>query len=204
MRPVRLSSPRVLLNEPAPSDTDRVFEYCQDPLFERYLTIPWPYEREHAEGFLGEYVPTGWMSDREYTWAVRDPAAGAGSDLLGVIGLRLAGESVAADASVHRMGSIGFWLGGPHRGHGLVPEAQRLVADWAFSTGTIEVLHWECLLGNVASARAAWKSGFRYSGVARSASVYRDGSYPESWHGHLAVGDDRRPQPGWPAAAIER
>ncbi|TFD11003.1 N-acetyltransferase [Cryobacterium sp. TMT1-2-2] len=199
MRPFALSSPLVLLDEPVSGDADRVFEYCQDPIFERFLTVPWPYCREHAEGFLNEYVPAGWMSDREYTWALRDTP---GAELLGVIALRLNGESVAADASVHRVGSIGFWLGAPHRGRGLIPEAQRLVADWAFSSRLIDVLHWECLLGNVASARAAWKSGFRYSGVGPSVAAYRDGSYPDSWQGHLAAGDDRGPQPGWPAEAL--
>ena len=201
MRPISLSSPVVLLDEPSLEDTDRVFDYCQDPIFERFLTVPWPYARGHAEGFLGEYVPAGWRSDREYTWALRDPA---GPELLGVIALRLTGESVAADASVHRVGSIGFWLGAPHRGRGLIPEAQRLVADWAFDQGIIDVLHWECLLGNVASARAAWKSGFRYTGVGPSVTAYRDGNYPDSWQGHLAAGDDRSPQPGWPTAALAR
>ena len=201
MRPFVLSSPGVVLDQPVADDADRVFEYCQDPIFERFLTVPWPYRFEHAEGFLSEYVPAGWMSDREYTWALRETA---GADLLGVIALRLTGESVAADASVHRVGSIGFWLGAPHRGRGLIPEAQRLVADWAFSSRLIDVLHWECLLGNVASARAAWKSGFRYTGVAPSVAAYRDKSYPDSWHGHLAAVDDRSPQPGWPAAALAR
>ncbi|MDJ0376343.1 GNAT family N-acetyltransferase [Cryobacterium sp. PH31-L1] len=188
-----------MLDHPVAGDADRVFEYCQDPIFERFLTVPWPYYREHADGFLNEYVPSGWMSDREYTWALRDTP---GAELLGVIGLRLTGDSVAADASVHRLGSIGFWLGTPHRGRGLMPEAQRLVADWAFSSGIIDVLQWECLLGNVASARAAWKSGFRFSGVRSSVALYRDGSYPDSWQGHLAAGDDRAPQPGWPAEAL--
>ncbi|WP_104191179.1 GNAT family N-acetyltransferase [Cryobacterium sp. Y82] len=201
MQPFSLSSPLVLLDAPVAKDTYRVFEYCQDPLFERYLTVPWPYRLEHAEGFLGEYVPAGWMSDREYTWALRDPT---GSELLGVIALRLTGESVAADASVHRMGSIGFWLGAPHRGRGLMPEAQRLVADWAFAAQIINVMHWECLLGNVASARAAWKSGFRYSGMGPSVAAYRDGSHPDSWQGHLCAEDDRSPQPGWPAEALAR
>ena len=201
MQPFSLSSPLVLLDSHVVEDADRVFEYCQDPLFERYLTVPWPYRVEHAEGFLAEYVPAGWMSDREYTWAVRDPA---GPELLGVIGLRLTGESVAADASVHRVGSIGFWLGAPYRGRGLIPEAQRLVTDWAFAAGIIDVLHWECLLGNVASARAAWKSGFRFSGVGPSVAAYRDGTFPSSWQGHLAAEDDRSPKPGWPAAALAR
>ncbi|WP_166788398.1 GNAT family N-acetyltransferase [Cryobacterium sp. TMS1-13-1] len=190
-----------MLDQPVPGDADGVFEYCQDPVFERFLTVPWPYRREHADGFLSEYVPSGWMSDREYTWALRDAP---GADLLGVIGLRLTGDSVAADASVHRMGSIGFWLGAPHRGRGLMPEAQRLVADWAFSSGIVDVLHWECLIGNVASARTAWKSGFRFSGVGPSVAPHRDGTSPDSWQAHLAAADDRTPQPDWPAEALAR
>ena len=199
MQPISLSSPLILLDAPVVADTDRVFEYCQDPLFERYLTVPWPYRLEHAEGFLAEYVPAGWTSDREYTWALRESSS---AELVGVIALRLTGESVAADASVHRVGSIGFWLGAPYRGRGLIPEAQRLVADWAFNEGIVDALHWECLLGNVASARAAWKSGFRFGGVGPSVAAYRDGSFPESWQGRLAATDDRKPQPGWPAEAL--
>ena len=199
MRPFALSSPLVLLDEPVTGDAAQVFEHCQDPIFERFLTVPWPYRFEHAEGFLSDYVPAGWMSDREYTWALREPA---GSALLGVIGLRLMVESVAADTSVYRTGSIGFWLGTPYRGRGLMPEAQRLVAEWAFTTGIIDVLHWECLLGNVASARVAWKSGYRFSGVGPSVAAYRDGSHPDSWQAHLAAADDRSPQHGWPAAAL--
>lgn len=219
MRPFSLSSPHVLLDEPVIGDAADIFEYCQDPLFERFLTVPWPYERAHAAGFLTEYVPAGWLADREYTWALRAAGASgtatatatataasveeAGSGpLLGVICLRLTGESVGADASVHRVGSMGFWIGAPHRGRGLMPEAQRLVSDWAFSAGVIDVLHWECLVGNVASARTAWKAGFRFSGVAPSVAAYRNGSYPASWQGHLAAGDDRLPQPGWPAEAL--
>ncbi|TFD65638.1 GNAT family N-acetyltransferase [Cryobacterium ruanii] len=152
MRPLPLSSSLVVLDEAVAGDADRVFEYCQDPVFERYLTNPWPYRSEHAEEFLGEYVPAGWVSDREYTWAVRELSA---AELVGVIGLRLTGESVAADASVHSVGSIGFWLGATHRGRGLIPEAQRRDADWAFAEGIIDVPHGEGRVGNVASARAA-------------------------------------------------
>ncbi|TFD54204.1 N-acetyltransferase [Cryobacterium frigoriphilum] len=200
MLPVTLSSELLRLDAPVPADAARVFEYCQDPSFERYLTVPWPYLVEHAEGFLAEYVPGGWASDREYTWALRAPDT---ADLLGVIGLRLLGPSVDEHAGVLQLGSVGFWLGAPFRGQGLIGEAQRLVFDWAFETGLVGAIHWECIVGNTASARAAWKAGFTHTGVGPSVAAYRDGTHPLSWQGQLRADDDRTPRRGWPAEALE-
>ncbi|MFC6354740.1 GNAT family N-acetyltransferase [Luethyella okanaganae] len=101
MEPVVLRSDRLVLDQPVVADIDRVAEYCRDPLFERFMTTPWPYTRDHAEGFLSEYVPNGWSTGREATWALRATDEGP---LLGVIGIRL------------QRTDIGYWLGTPHRG----------------------------------------------------------------------------------------
>ena len=187
MLPIDLSSPLLRLDQLVPADAEHVFRYCQDPLFERYLTVPWPYARSDADSVISGYVPGGWESDSEYTWALRGPDA---PELLGVIGLRLPS------------GSIGFWLGAPHRGHGYMVEAQRLVFDWAFAHDVVEAIHWECLLGNIASARAARKAGFAFTGDASSVAVYRDGTQPMSWQGWLRAADDRHPKAGWPAEVL--
>ncbi len=187
MLPIKLSSPLVRLDQPVPADAELMFSYCQDPLFERYLTVPWPYERAHADGFISSYIPGGWASDGEYTWALRAPDA---PELLGVICLRLPS------------GSIGFWLGAPHRGHGYMVEAQRLVFDWAFANDVVDAIHWECLIGNIASARAARKAGFTFTDESPSSAQHRDGSHPRSWQGWLGAADDRHPKAGWPADVL--
>ncbi len=84
MRPVALRTARLVLDEPTLADADLVAQYCRDPLFERYLTTPWPYSRADAEAFLGEFVPESWASGTELTWAIRRASGGA---LLGMIGL---------------------------------------------------------------------------------------------------------------------
>jgi RimJ/RimL family protein N-acetyltransferase len=183
--PVTLSSALLRLDQPTASDAGRMFEYCQDPAFERYLTVPWPYRREHAESFICEYIPGAWASGSEVTWALRGPDS---AELLGVISLRLPS------------GSIGFWLGAEHRGHGYMQEAQRLVADWAFGNGIVESIHWECLRGNLASARTARKAGFEFTGEAPSVARFRDGSHPPSWQAWLHAADSREAKPGWPEA----
>jgi RimJ/RimL family protein N-acetyltransferase len=177
-----LSSERLLLDQPTAADIPLITEYCQDALFERFMTLPWPYERKHAEYFVNELVPNGWATDAEYTWAVREAAGG---ELLGVIGAR----TTARD--------LGYWLGTPHREQGYMTEAVSCVVTWLFGLGW-NLLSWECVEGNRASASVARKNGFRFTGTAPSHGAFRDGSHPASWHGLLGSTDERTEKPGWP------
>lgn len=180
MIPVALATPRLVLDQPTAADIPLIAEYCGDPLFERFMNTPWPYERKHAEQFVEQYVPIGWEDDREYTWALR-----ADGTFLGVIGYREATRD------------IGYWLGAPHRGRGYMTEAATAVIYWLFSLGKRE-LTWECIPGNDASASVARKLGFAYTGTGPSALTSRDGSTATSWHGTLAATDSRAPKDGWP------
>jgi RimJ/RimL family protein N-acetyltransferase len=201
MLPVELSSEVLRLDAPCPEDAQRVFEYCQDPVMARYLArLPWPYALADAVDFVGGYVPAAWAGDQEYTWAVRGPVA---AELLGVISLTVPVWPGSGSRSGSRVSSIGFWLGPEHRGRGLMVEAQRLALDWAFSTGLCDTVHWECVAGNLASARAARKAGFRYTGQGPAGIAYRDGTHPPSWKGVLHATDDRTPPSGWPAEVVE-
>lgn len=180
--PFTLVGERVLLDTPTIADANAVTEYCQDPDFHRFLSIPKPYRHSDAEFFLGTVVRDGWATDSEYTWAIRSPQR----ELLGVIGLRLAASDV------------GFWLGAPHRGQGYMPEALGVVLDWAFANG-YDPVGWECRVGNVASMVVARKLGFRYTGTGPARLANRHGEHAPSWKGMLAADGARVPQPGWPA-----
>ena len=105
--------------------------------------------------------------------------------LLGVIGLRSYGE-------------LGFWMGAPHRGKGYLGEALEVVLDHGFRAGH-ERLTWSCIEGNVASARAARRAGFHFTGTGPATVAHRDGSRPDSWHAELFAGEPREPQAGWPS-----
>lgn len=195
MEPITLRSERLVLSTPTLADAERVFEYCQDPLFETYLSTPWPYHREDAEHFLGEIVPSGWQLGREYIWALREADGGP---LLGVVGLhrRRADDPGSLD--------VGYWLGAPHRGHGYMAEAVRTVVAWALEGGLVGTVHWECAIGNIASARTARDAGFRFTGVGPSQVATRDGSHPDHWHGRRLASDDEGTAPylAWPAEVI--
>jgi len=183
MRPFPLGTDRLLLDQPTDQDVDEIARLCRDPVFERLLTIPVPYTRAHAESFVGEFVPGGWESGDELTWAIRM----RGDDRLrGVVSFRTPGAD------------LGFWLGAEDRGRGIVPEAVSAVIDHVFASGGDRV-EWECVAGNTASAAVARKCGFSYTGEAPSRAPGRGGTHPASWHGVLRAGDDRAPKPGWPA-----
>lgn len=181
MLPVTLRTPRLLLSAPTLDDVDAITRYCQDPLFERYLTTPWPYVRADAEGYV-EAVAARWANaTEEFNWAIRTPD----NVLMGMIGWRTRGD-------------VGFWMGAEHRGRGYMVEALATMVEWVFVERAPERIEWETLPGNVASARVARAAGFRYTGIATVLVPARDGSHPDSWHAELLRDDDRDPKPGWP------
>jgi len=181
MQPFELRSRALVLDQITADDIPAITEYCQDPIFERYLTVPWPYTTADAEHFATDFVPDGWSTGAELTWALRSEGR-----FLGVVGLR------------RPTGMIGFWLGAEHRGRGWMPRAVTTVVDWSFQSGFADPVRWECVAGNEASAIVAKKVGFTFTGTGTATTTARDGSHPESWHGELRSTDSRNPKPGWP------
>ncbi|SFR85996.1 Protein N-acetyltransferase, RimJ/RimL family [Agromyces sp. CF514] len=192
VEPVELETPRLVLDLPVPSDADLVTRYCQDPLFEQYLTTPWPYEHAHAESFLGEHVPAGWTSGSELTWAIRTERGGP---LLGVISVREAQHE------------IGFWMGSEHRGAGLMSEAANAVCEWVLSGGIggASTVFWRAVEGNLGSAKVARSAGFRHIEPENPTVPTRDGrgTLP-AWFGVRETVVDPRAEASWHGILGER
>lgn len=183
MKPVALRTARLVLDQPtsADVDVDAITVFCNDPRFEHFMTLPFPYSRDDATEWVDNVVPAGWTSDQEFTWAIRSPTA---PGLIGAIGYRTG----PAD--------IGYWLGEPHRGNGFMTEAVGAVTSWLADRGLTPV-HWECREGNIASAAVARHAGFRFTGSAPSRIEYRDGGHPPAWHGRWTPADVLAPS-SWP------
>ncbi|MFF2272494.1 GNAT family N-acetyltransferase [Agromyces sp. NPDC058136] len=183
MQPVALRTARLVLDLPVEGDVARVAEYCTDPLFEAYLTTPWPYTEAHARGFLTEYVPGSWRSATELTWAIR---SASGEPLMGVIGLRLPTRE------------IGYWLGAEHRGSAYMTEALLAVCEWAFAElpGT-ETVTWRANAGNLASAMVARAAGFRSTTTPETTVPGRDGADLDGWSGERGATPDPGAYESW-------
>ncbi|MEO7350075.1 MAG: GNAT family N-acetyltransferase [Terrimesophilobacter sp.] len=181
MEPFTLTAGELTLDLPTEADIPLITEYCQDPLFEKFLTIPWPYSQADAEFFVHEIVQPGWRSGDELTWAIR-----LDGQLLGVISVR-AGSSM-----------IGYWMGAEHRGSGHMSRAVAAVIDWVFDSGWSEIVTWEARIGNIGSLAVARAMGLRYTGIGPAFTASRDGSTPDCWRAELHASDERTRKDGWP------
>jgi len=182
-----IQSQRLVLDTVVPGDVDAVLGYCVDEELQRWVPLPVPYLRSDAEFFTGPYAVDAASSEKFALWAIRlEP----GAPLLGAIELRF--EPL-------RSATIGFWLGKPHRGQGIMTEAVQTLVEYAFDPQGFDLsrLHWESVAGNWASAIVARRNGFRYEGLSRLSLVHRE-SRVDGWYATLLRSDDRTETDGWP------
>ncbi|GAA3768982.1 GNAT family N-acetyltransferase [Streptomyces phyllanthi] len=175
MDPVTLTTDRLLLRTVGPHDADAVYAAAQDPDIQRWTTIPSPYLREHADGFVGQLVPDGWTDSSMFTFGVFLPSG----ELVGMLGI-----TVRAPGT----GEIGFWAAKEHRGNGYVTEAVLAASRWAFTRVAIDRMEWRAEIGNAASRAVAEKAGFVVEGTLRSA-LNNQGVRRDCWVGALLPSD---------------
>ncbi|KFB10743.1 GNAT family N-acetyltransferase [Nitratireductor basaltis] len=69
---------------------------------------------------------------------------------------------------VAQTATIGYWMGAPHAGQGLMLDALKLVIPFAFGRLSLHRLEAACIPENQRSVRLLEKAGFRREGLARS------------------------------------
>ncbi|MET8949743.1 GNAT family N-acetyltransferase [Streptomyces sp. NPDC004393] len=175
MDPVTLTTERLLLRTVDPQDADAVFAAAQDPDIQRWTTIPSPYLREHAEGFVGQIAPDGWADASMFTFGVFLPSG----DLVSMLGLTMRSLGVA---------EVGFWTAKERRGNGYITEATLAAARWAFTQVSIDRLEWRAEVGNAGSRAVAERVGFTIEGTLRSA-INNKGIRRDCWVGSLLPSD---------------
>lgn len=178
-----LRTRRLLLRPMMPSDTAAVYAACQDPLIQRWTTVPSPYLLEHAQQFAEEYVPQAWATGSAAIFAVTEPADDA---LLVSVGLHF---DRGRDDGI---AEIGYWTAAAARGRGLTTEAVAAVCDWGFTTCGVQRLEWYAEVGNLASRRVAEKVGFVIEGTLRRFLTRQDGARVDAWAGSLIGADEIR------------
>lgn len=187
MQPFELRGDGILLAVPKTTDVDRITDICQDPEILRWTTMPAPYEREYAQTFVNDNVPRGWETEKELTWAIRDPES---RRVLGMIGLEFRGDGAA---------EVGFWVAPDARGRKVASRALRLVAEYGFDDEGLALtnLRWRAMVGNWASRRVAWACGFRLDGTVRGELAQR-GTRRDAWVATLTAGESMEPASRWP------
>jgi len=169
-----LAAGPVTLRELDVADVDDIVEGCRDEQTWTWTTVPYPYEREHAVGYVertaGTDIDTEWPR-----WAIEVDGRWSGN-----IGLRLDGAG---------LGNIGYLVAPWARGRGVGTLALWLACNWAFREGGCQVVTWEALVGNMGSRRMVEKVGFRIHSDVRRLGVVQRGERVDVWTADLLPAD---------------
>jgi len=162
-----LTTPRLRLRQLRPADAPRMQVLCGNLNVSRMLeVVPHPY----PDGLAEEWIttrPTAWRDGTLYTFAIE--FAGEFIDVIGI---------ERQDSGDH---AIGYWLGEPWWGQGLMSEAVTCAIDFARDELGLQKLVSAYFADNAASGRIQEKHGFRVTGHGRLPSLARgqdvDGVY---------------------------
>ena len=149
----------------------------------------WADLRARSRAFLEPWEPS-WPEDdlekaafrrrlKRYAGEIRDGVAFPFFVFDSASGALLGGVTLAqVRRGVTQAGTLGYWMGEPHAGRGIMTEAVGLLARHAFGTLRLHRLEASCLPENRRSIRLLEKVGFSREGLARRylciAGVWRD------------------------------
>ena len=167
-RPPTLESPRLLLRPIEESDRDAVFAYASNPNMTRFTLWETHQTLEDTLMFVRDYAQA------RYREGVPEPIGIVLKDApaAGVIGSLGCFWVSRPNATME----LGYALGEPHWGRGLVAEAARVLLDHVFAAYSIERMQARVIDENAASCRVLDKLGFAFEGTLRS-SMYRRGRF---------------------------
>ena len=167
--PDQLRSPRLLLRLPEPADAPEIARLLGDWETVRYTArIPHPYAPGMAEEWI-EVARRSREAGAAIDYVLVRPGDGA---LLGAIHLGIDG----------RVGEIGYWLGRPWWGRGLMTEAAHALLDLAFATCGLEAVGAGALAANVGSIRVLQQAGMRFVGTRLDPAPARGAEFELLWH----------------------
>lgn len=169
--PVEIVTARLLLRPFVFGDVEDVLEQGADAEWGRFLPLPDPYLKLHAEEFLARQV----LLDRtlQASWAIVHQGS-----FVGGINIRFQHD--------HRLGEVGYSTTRPAWGNGFATEALIAVVDAAFSTlAELNRVRAMADARNLASQRVLVKAGFTREGMLRQNHVVRGEPVDEVWFGVL-------------------
>lgn len=145
--PGKVATRRLVLRAPIRGDVPDLVKLADNKaIADRLLRLPHPYTRADALGFIEVIAQR--PDERPYAITLNDR-------LVGVIGFSFV-EGQPPE--------LGYWLGEPHWGQGIMSEAARGLIDAAHRTRHFELIAARALADNDASLRVLEKVGFHRTG----------------------------------------
>ncbi len=165
------------------SDLPRIVDFANDPRSTRWVRLPRPYGEAQAREFC-EAVRANWQTDGgPRQWAIEVDGTFAGS-----IGL---------DPHASTTAELGFGAHPDVRGRGVMTRTVRLLVAHGFDDLGLRTIVWRAAVGNWASRRVAWASGFTIDGVWPAMHPTGVEVPDDLWFGHLHADEPREPAHPW-------
>ena len=157
---------RLLLRPWRAEDAEDLYAAARDPRVGP--AAGWPPHRSIAES--AEVIRTIFSAPETYAVVLRETGRA-----VGCVGLLFAESSHFPIETSEA--EVGYWLGVPWWGRGLIPEALAELIRHAFGELGLTALWGSCFVGNNASRRVMEKCGFRYVRTDSELSGCADGSH---------------------------
>ncbi len=163
-----LTTERLLLREPFPSDAPDIFLFRSDPEVQKYNAEPMA-QVDEAQALI-EHLRAAYAAQNQLTWAV---TFHDGNMVLGLVGFGY------WDRYHHRT-AIGYDFARAYWGQGIGAEAVRAIIHFGFERMQLNRIEADTIVDNGASVRLLEKLGFQREGTRREYSLEDDGAYHDS------------------------
>lgn len=154
-----IETDRLILRAPRPQDAEPIAHYLNDfDVSGNLARVPHPYFLTDAQAWLRTQHPDVAVDDANFA-------------------IEIKGEGYAGHIGFHSgdIGPIiGYWLGKPFWGRGVMTEAMVSVLDWFFSTSRAPVVYSGVFHFNQASLAIQNKLGFTQTGRSRLLCLARE------------------------------
>ena len=148
---MELSTERLILRPWQEADAEDLYEYAKDP--EVGPIAGW--HPQTSVEYSREIIETVLLADETYAVCLKSDNKAIGS-----VGLMIGKDSTLDLPDTE--GEIGYWIGVPFWGQGLIPEAAKELLRHGFEDLKLEKIWCGYFEGNIKSKRAQEKCGFTY------------------------------------------
>ena len=171
MHPTIFVNDHIQLTGYRPEDKAALIRFLNDPVaYRNTLRIPKPYTDIHADEWLAFVQNELDTAHTPSKWAIR----AASGELIGGMGRFLRN---GPDSHVDE---IGYWLGEPYRGQGIMTQVISRFCDWHFAHTPLVRIEATVFDYNAASLRVLEKCGFEREGLARK-KVQKDDQFLDAF-----------------------
>jgi|SRR4051794_8151141 RimJ/RimL family protein N-acetyltransferase len=164
----RLETRRLWLRWPCAADAAAIVALAGDKaVAEMTARIPHPLDRTTVDAFI---LKARWSNSEGRSLVMGIAPRGKPQSLIGIVSI----EPDPGEAGPH----LGYWLGAPHWGNGLVTEAVGAMVEAYFAYTPGRLLTSAARIENAASRRVLQKCGFAHAGSVLAPFPARGGDLP--------------------------